>query len=261
MPEFETRSSFEAGDPRLLVRWARRYAKSRTISFLVQWVFIVIIVVVIGLLASLTNTAYQMRNMGLFWLSVGFMGVTILALAWFSTSRWSGELIWRITQWLYGEEGYAACYGEHDNQPTPLWLTMLGGGLVMYHLVAALLVSFGYLHIKYMQPFSALYMVPFLAVMIVYQRLGFWAWIWPVLYGMHAVLVYLDRLPVAFPPEWQILNMVVPVFGYGLVAILVGHAYSRFALYRLKTLARTGLRTEGEESTGDRPGNSGTEVG
>lgn len=95
----------QMGDPRLVVRWARRYARSRTISFLVQWAVIVPMVLAVGLAASLTNTAYRTGNMGLFALSMTFMGLVVVALAWFSLSRWGGELIWRVTQWLYGEEG------------------------------------------------------------------------------------------------------------------------------------------------------------
>lgn len=240
MAEAPRPSSFQAGDPRLIMRWARRYAKSRTISFLVQWVFIVVMVLAIGVAGSLTNIAHRSNNMVLFGISVVAMVVTILALMWFSVSKWGGELIWRITQWLYGEEGYVSYLGDREDGPTPWWVTALGGGLVVYHLIGALLVSFNYLYIRNMQPFSAAYMVPFLGAMIVYQRLGFWAWIWPVLYGVHAVLIVLGIGPALYGP-WQVLTMIVSVFGCGLVAILVGHAYSRFALWQLKRLARSGL--------------------
>ena len=113
----------QAGDPRLVVRWARRYARSRTISFLVQWVVIVLMVLAIGLAASLTNTAHTMGNKGLFYLSVLFMVLTVMAMAWFSLSRWGGEVIWNITQWLYGEEGYASFSGHAGGRALPLWLT------------------------------------------------------------------------------------------------------------------------------------------
>ncbi len=230
----------QAGDPRLVVRWARRYARSRTISFLVQWVVIVLMVLAIGLAASLTNTAHTMGNKGLFYLSVLFMVLTVMAMAWFSLSRWGGEVIWNITQWLYGEEGYASFSGHAGGRALPLWLTALGGGLVVYHLVGALLVSFGYLRLQNMQPYSAAYMVPYLSVLIVYQGLGFWAWIWPVLYAAHAVLL-VSGAPVRLPATFPLLDMIVPVFGYGLVAILAGHAYSRYALWKLKSLTRTVL--------------------
>lgn len=238
--------NLQIGDPRLIVRWAQRYAKSRTISFLVQWAVIVFIVVAIGIAASLTHIAYSAGSMGMFYLSVIAMGVAILALTWFSVSKWSGELIWRVTQWLYGREGYVAYLGDRDDGPTPWWITALGGGLIVYHLVGAILVSFGYLQLKNMQPYSAAYMAPFLCVMVAYQRLGFWAWIWPILYGAHGILLLLDA-PISFPIQWHLLNMIVPVFGYGLVAILVGHAYSRFALHKLKRLTRSGLIEDGAE--------------
>jgi hypothetical protein len=237
-------AGLQAGDPRLIVAWARRYAKSRTISFLVQWVVIVSMVLVIGIAASLTSMAHRAGSMGLFSVSVVAMVLAILALTWFSVSKWGGELIWQITQWLYGKEGYVAYANDRAQGPTPLWITALGGGLVVYHLVGALLVSFNYMHLQDMQPYSAAYMVPFLIIMIIYQGLGFWAWLWPLLYGAHAIAL-LAGAPIGFHGQWQLLSMVVPVFGYGLVAILIGHAYSRFALWQLKRLARSGLPDSG----------------
>ncbi len=242
--------TFQAGDPRLMVRWARQYAKSRTISFLVQWVFIVVMVLSIGVAGSLTNIAYRAGNMGLFSGAVVIMVVAILVLTWFSISKWGSDLIWSITQWLYGEEGYVSYTEDHGDQGLPLWLTALGGGLVVYHLFGALLISFGYLHLQYMQPFSAAYMVPFLAIMIGYQRLGFWAWFWPILYGLHAVLL-LKGYPLSFPGQWKLMDMVVSVFGCGLVAILTGHIYSRFALWKLKRLVQSGLPASTDSDPGD----------
>lgn len=248
--------SLQAGDPRLIIRWARRYAKSRTISFLVQWVFIVVMVLAIGVAGSLTNIAYRYGNMALFSASVIAMVLAILVLTWFSVSKWGGDLIWRITQWLYGQEGYVAYLGDREDGPTPWWITALGGGLVVYHLFGALLVSFNYLYIRNMLPFSAAYMVPFLGVMIVYQKLGFWAWLWPVLYGLHAILL-LAGAPVSLPGQWQMLNMIVSVFGCGLIAILLGHAYSRFALRKLKHLARSGLSSVPSAEDGPNSGEAG----
>jgi len=234
----------QPGDPRLLVQWTRRYAKSRTIGFLVQWVFIVVIVMVIAMASSLTTIAYEQGQQGLFYLSVLFMAGCIGGLAWFSFSPWGGEIIWRVTQWLYGGEGYASYSADSGERATPLWLTALGGGMVMYHLLLALLVSFRMISILDMQPLSALYMVPFLSAMILRQDLGFWAWFWPGLYAAHGIAVALG-MPVVFRGQWQLMNMIVPVFGYGLFAILLGHAYSRYALYRLKNIARSGLGDAG----------------
>lgn len=234
-------ASLQPGDPRLIMRWARRYAKSRTISFLVQWVFIVAMVVIIGVAANFTSLSYRSENMGLFSVSVAAMLLSIVGLTWFSVSPWGGEVIYRITQWLYGAEGYAEYTGDQREGPAPVWLMALGGGLVIWHLVGALLVSFRWMSFEHMQPFSALYMAPFLMVLIVYQRLGWWAWLWPILYGGHAALIYLGY-PIGFHGKWLILNMIVPVFAYGLIAIVIGHLYSRWALWNLKRVARQGLQ-------------------
>lgn len=243
---------YRAGDPRLVVRWARSYARSRTISFLVQWVFIVVMVLGIGVAAGLTQTAHTQGNTMLFGFSVACMCLAILTLVWFSTSRWSGELIFNITNWLYGREGYVSYSGAPGHDTFPLWLTVMGGGLVVYHLVGALLISFNYMDIRYMQPYSAAYMTPYLMVMIVYQGLGFWAWVWPVSYGIHA-LALLWGVPFRFGERHELLNIIVPVFGYGLAAILFGHVYSRYALRQLKRLTRHPL-PEIEEAEFDASG-------
>ncbi|MFA7692470.1 MAG: hypothetical protein GX117_10210 [Candidatus Hydrogenedentes bacterium] len=244
------KKSYQPGDPRLIMRWARSYAKSRTISFLVQWVFIMVMVICIGIAASLTHTAHQQGKIATFYLSVMAMVFAAAALVWFSISRWSSELIYNITNWLYGREGYASYSGSGQDGPMPVWLTGLGGGLLVYHLVGALLISFNYVSIRHMQPWSAAYMTPYLILMVLYQRLGFWAWIWPLLYGLHGIALFFGA-PIRFSGELELLNIVVPIFGYGLIAILTGHLYSRYALWKLKTLTRGAIPQYDDMTTSD----------
>jgi len=94
------------------------------------------------------------------------------------------------------------------------------------------------LPIRYMQPVSALYAVPFLVYIgIALRGIGSpFMWLWPALYGIHAILLVAGA-PIHFGGKWEALNMLVPVVGYGLVAALAGHIYSRIALRRLKVLA------------------------
>ena len=150
---------------------------------------------------------------------------------------------------MYGVEGYAEDLGGAGEQDmsAPWWVTAGGVGLAVWHMAAAFLIVSGKLPVGWLQPFSALYMTPFLIAMILSQRLGVWALLWPLLYGLHAVVVLL----VPMKQTIAILlafNILLPVFGYGLVAILVGHIYSRFAFRKLKALARQGL-DEGAEDT------------
>jgi len=237
-------------DPREIAKWANRYAKSRTIPFLIQWVFIVLLAVVLAGMAYLTMTAYRTDDTMWFLVSAASIVVMIVVLAWFIAPRWGGERIYRISQWVYGEEGYAAYLGGNveEDITASRWVYVVGIGLVLYHLTGALLIASRHLALEHMQPFSALYMVPFFVAMSISQRLGFWAFIWPLLYGLHAVLI-LAGAPLRFTSvNLEMLNMILPVFGYGLVALVVGHVYSRYALHRLKGVVRKGLEAGAEEA-------------
>ena len=242
-------------DPRAIAKWAERYARSRTLPFLVQWVFIVALVGFIGLLAEVTLYAFRNNHPLMLWICNAVTAITTVLLMWFSISKWGGEQIWRISQWLYGKEGYAAYGGSGGsggsgggkarNRKRSWWIPMIGLGLALYHLILTILVGLRHLPVDYIQPFSALYMAPFLAVMIMTQRLGFWAWVWPVLYALHAVAI-LTGMP-HFQGKWFPFDIFVPIFGYGLIAIIVGHCYSRYALRRLKALAREGILDKGTD--------------
>lgn len=235
-------------DPRAIARWAERYARSRTVPFLVQWVFIVLLVAVLGALSQGALSAYRAHRPVLQWVCTLAVGAMTLALMWFSISRWGREQIWRISQWVYGKEGYATySAGDRSAEARRMrWLTVLGVGLAVYHLVGAVLVGLRQMPLPYLQPYSAGYMVPFLGIMIVFQRLGFWAWLWPALYAVHALAV-LAGVNLPFHGTWEFLSIIIPIFGYGLVAMVAGHIYSRYALYRLKQAARAGLEEGGEE--------------
>jgi len=237
------------GDPRQIAKWAERYARSRTLPFLVQWVFIVVLVVLIGALADVTLLAYQTHLRTLLWICMAAVAIATVVLTWFSASKWGGELIWRISQRLYGKEGYAEYSGGERAQAMrrAWWIRLVALGLAVYHLILALLVGLRYLSVEYLQPWSALYMAPFLVVMVVTQRLGFWAWVWPALYALHAVAI-LAGAP-HFRGQWFALDVLLPIFGYGLASMIIGHFYSRYALHRLKALARVG---GGDDDPGER---------
>jgi len=69
-------------DPREIAKWANRYAKSRTIPFLVQWVFIVLLGVIIAGVVYLTLMAYRTEHLVWFLLcAAGIVGM-VIALAW-----------------------------------------------------------------------------------------------------------------------------------------------------------------------------------
>ena len=60
--------------------------------------------------------------------------------------------------------------------------------------------------------------------------------LWPCLLVIHAALGLAGVPP--FSDEPNAVNILVPTFGYGAIAALVSHVYSRVALRRLRRLAR-----------------------
>ncbi len=104
--------------------------------------------------------------------------------------------------------------------------------------ISVILGLLGYLRIKYMQPVSALYCVPFLVFLYLWQRpiVSSLALLWPTLYAIHAILV-VAGVPIQFGKPWIFLNMLIPVAGYGILCTLIGHLYSRYALKKLKDAA------------------------
>ncbi len=87
----------------------------------------------------------------------------------------------------------------------------------------------------YEQPVTALYVVPFLIFLA--PENGIAGLLWPLLYGLHAILI-LAGAPITFHGKWSDLkNLLLPIFGYGILSLLVGHLYSRIALRRLRRLA------------------------
>lgn len=220
-------------DPKEIIKWTERYARSRTIYFLIQWSIIVCIIFTIVLITNLAQQAYVSANKPLFYISIVFLSFLFLVFLWISVSKRVADFVWQATLWFYKNEGYVL--PTERRKGLPQWVVALVALMIAYHILGAGLIFLRYLSIQNLQPFSALVLVPVLCILIYYQDLGFWAWLWPILYGVHAILLLMG-FPISFPKEWYLLNIIVPVFGYGLLAILVGHIYSRYALWKLKSL-------------------------
>ena len=107
----------------------------------------------------------------------------------------------------------------------------------------------GFLPIKLMQPISAVYVVPFMVYLSIKLRgVGSpFMLLWPLLYGLHAILLVAGA-PIYFGGKLEALNVLIPMPGYGLIAALTGHIYSRFAL---KKLRRISASPEGQAEAGE----------
>lgn len=237
-------------DSRELGKWARVFGQhQRGIAVAVGLVIFLLMCAVGWPLWYLMGEAYRAGNMVLFWVCIGCVVPWLAAVVYLSIPRWGGKLQERIVQRLFGSAGHVTIAVPHTDRRQG---QIMGAVAALMACIAASLVLSFLFHppIKYMQPISALYIVPFLVILTFLMRpaVGLVALIWPVLYGLHAVLIVVGA-PILFTGRWSGLNMVLPMCGYGILAGVVSYAYSRFALRKLRRLARTGLIDADAEAT------------
>ncbi len=229
------------GDPRDIPKWVRRYTQNRALPVVVMLVVFVLVALAIGGSSYLGGVAYRDGNMVLFGVCITALVIALAANLYLSVPRWGGKLVVRITQRCYAKDGNVAVSSQKLACP-PRAPWALGGAFMVCVLGSVVLGFLGYFPLKYMQPISAVYVVPFLVILTIWMRpaVGWLTLLWPALYGLHAVLIVAGA-PILMTGKWESLNMLIPIAGYGILSGLIGHAYSRFALHRLKKIARTGL--------------------
>jgi hypothetical protein len=231
------RSSQAGRDPRKIGGWARTYAQNRSLGVVVSLVLFGLLTAAIAGPSYLGGVAYRHGQWALAYLCIAVTGIAVLALLVFSVPRWNAKLVELITERLYAGEGCARLA-----PPCTVRRRRLGGLMAAAFLVCVTAgVALGMLGVipdRYMQPVSAIYCVPFLVGLWLLMRpaVGLIALLWPALYALHAVLI-LAGAPILFVGRWEPLNMLIPTVGYGLLCGLLSHAYSRYALWRLRRTA------------------------
>jgi len=224
-------------DLREIPTWARRYAQNRTLTVLVSLGIFVAAFVAFAGLSSLTVWAYITGRRVVAALSAVALSGFAAWWLWFSLVG-GGRILRSITDRAYRREGSVSVGPpEQATGRAPHFVGFLFASCIIAHVALGFL---GFLPIRYMQPISALYVVP--SVVYLGMRLRHigspFMWLWPALYAIHAILLVAGA-PIYFGGKYEGLNMFVPVVGYGVVAALAGHLYGRIALRRLRALARS----------------------
>jgi len=222
-------------------KWARRYAQNQTVSLLVFQAIFVAGAAAFGGLSCLMVWSYIH---GQRWLALA-AAVALVGLAvwwvWFSVFGVAGlirQTAWRLTRGT----GTASVGAPAFSQAPP------AGPMVLFGLcvVASVLVTMmEWVPTRYMQPLTAVYVIPFMIYLGVKQwnTSSPFMVLWPALYAVHAVLI-VAGVPISRGPMF---DMFFPVVGYGSIAALAGHIYSRYALRKLRALAAvTETAEEGE---------------
>ena len=219
-------------------KWTRKYAQNRTVPVLIALAISLCLFAGIAIPSYFGGKAYLNGNMVLFWICIFVLVTSMICLIIISVPKWGSKIIERITQRVYAGEG-SISISAPESMKKKKWLgyvvAMIFGSCI---LVSVILGFMGYFTIEYMQPISALYVVPFLVFLYIWQRpiISPLALLWPILYAIHAILIVIG-VPILFTENLVGLNMILPVFGYGFLTYIIGHIYSRYALKKLKTTA------------------------
>jgi hypothetical protein len=224
-------------DLREIGAWSRRYAQNRTVPAAVSLLMVTIVMGVIMGISYLVDWAFMAGHQAWAPLAVVLL-VLALALQASLLSRRSWCFIQRISDRVYRAEGTATVSApETISGPRRRAHSLVVLGFVACIVAMVGLGLAGKLPLHYMQPISALYFVPFLLWLgFLLRESSPFMYLWPALYGLHAVLLVLGA-PIYFSGSLESLNILVPMIGYGLVAGLAGHIYSRYALRKLRRLA------------------------
>jgi hypothetical protein len=218
---------------REIPKWARRYAQNRTLPVVAFLLVFAVASCLFGGLSLLTAWAYVADRRVLSAASMLVLcGFTVWWL-WFSFIG-ATRIMRGLSERLYQGEGsvsVGACAGIGESKRL-LPVAFVFAFCVLASVGLGLL---GLYPIRLMQPISALYLVPFLCYLgLKLRHVGSpFMFLWPGLYAVHAVLL-VTGVPIGMGP---MLDVFVPTVGYGFLAALAGHVYSRFALRRLRNLA------------------------
>jgi len=229
-------------------KWTRKYAQNRTIPFLIALTIYLCLFAGIAIPSYFGGIAYRAGNMVLFWICIFVLAIAMISLFFFCVPKLGGKFIKRISQRVYGQQGDVSI-SQPKATKKKQWIGYVVGMIFGSCVIGSVILgSRGYFTIKYMQPISAVYAVPFLVFLYLWQRpkVSPITLLWPILYTIHAVLIVVG-VPILFTENLSRWNMMLPVFGYGFLTYMIGHIYSRYALKKLKGLTHL----EGDTANGD----------
>lgn len=219
-------------------KWTRKYAQNRILAVFVYLLIVSLIGMLITIPLSILLVAFHKGNTPLALVGMVVLIAVLIFLYIFKKSNY--EIFLWIDQWIYGREG-TITMPEPKSSKKKKWLelaaVMVWGSLFIGTMYLGME---NFIQIKYVQPVSALYCVPYMVFSWYFWRkpkMGPIYLLNPILYAIHAILIVAGA-PIFFTGQFgAAANMSLPLIGYGFLAFIIGHLYSRYALKKLKTAA------------------------
>ena len=231
-------------------KWTRKYAQNRTLTILVlmamTMLFSGFVAGLVGFSLALTVEGFKKGNIVLGCVGIAALVAVLAAISIFLIiifSKFGGKnrglIDQLIDQRVYGKEGSATVPLPKSSKKTRCLGIVSGAIFFICFFGSWHLATEGFIAYKYLQPVSALYIVP-------YAVCGWYFWrsprmgpiylLYPILYTIHAILI-VAGVPLFFATEnFCIFSIGLPAIGYGLLPFIIGHIYSRYALKKLKDL-------------------------
>ena len=149
-----------------------------------------------------------------------------------------GLLDQKIDRKIYGKEGFASMPRPQLSKKRIVIDVIIGLAFMVLLLGTMYLAMSGYIPIEHHLPIMALFVVPFgiYQYFVMKPRFGPLLLLYPALFGIHALLV-LAGLPIYFPGTFGVPFNILLTLAYNLLAFIIAHLYSRYALKKLKTAA------------------------
>jgi len=236
------------GELREIPKWTRKYAQNRTLTILVlilmTALFGMFVAFLVGFPLALAVAGFRKGNIVLGCVGTAVLVAVLAAIVKFYIFMFAkfggknkGLLDQIIDRWVYGQEG-AASMPQPKLSKRKKWLDIFIGIAYMVCLLGSMELGMtGYIEVRYLLPFMALFVVPFgvYQYFILWPRLGPVLLLYPILYAIHAILI-IAGVPIYFTGMFAVpLNMLLPLI-YTLLTYMIGHLYSRYALKKLKGL-------------------------
>lgn len=219
-------------------KWTRKYAQNRTLTNFLVMVIFMLISMVIAVLSYSAGAAFIKGNITVLRVCIVVLFAILVFVFIISVSKFGGVIIRRwLDRLIYDREG-TALMPEPKSTKKKKWLGFVFVAVVFICIQGSYYLSMeGYISFKYLQPISALFLVPSLVHLYFIQRprIGPLFLICPILYTIHAILI-VAGVPIYFTGYSGIWNMAIPLFGYTFLAHVIAHLYSRYALKKLKGL-------------------------
>ena len=231
-------------------KWTRKYAQNRTLTIIVLMAMIMLFSMfcagLLGFPLGLATAGFRKGNMILVCVGIAVLVAVLVAISIFLFvilpkfgGKNRGLLDQRIDKWIYGKEGTATVPASKSSKKK-IGLEIVSAVILFILFFGSWhLAMEGYIAYKYLQPVSALYIVPYMVCGWYFwesPRMGPIYLLHPILYAIHAILI-VAGVPLFFMGNWSICSISLPFIGYGFLAYIIGHIYSRYALKKLKTIA------------------------